>query len=152
MKIETEMDITRERIADLLCCGMEGGVDYWARRVRYVKPPEDADVLNIGGHWNDGDGTIYRHIHYPMCEAGGGVFLADADFAHLLNDAEGEDEYDSDASFPPTLLDWVALQRGLQIMATKFPHHFGNFISEDDDAETGDVFVQCAVLGDVVFG
>lgn len=37
-------------------------------------------------------------------------------------------------------------------MAEKWPRHFGNFISENEDAETGDVFIQLALLGDIVYG
>ncbi len=137
MKIKTtvEVEVSRSRIADLLCCGMEGGVGYWARVIGNVEPPKGSSLEIGGGSWDDGN--IYKHIHYPMCEAGGGV---------MIEDADGED------SFKPTLLDWAALQKGLQIMANDYPRHFGNFINEEDDAETGDVFVQCALLGEIVFG
>jgi hypothetical protein len=37
-------------------------------------------------------------------------------------------------------------------MAEKYPHHFADFIEGAEDAETSDVFVQCAVLGGIVFG
>lgn len=42
--------------------------------------------------------------------------------------------------------------RGLQVMAEKYPRHFGNLISDNDDAETGDVLLQCSVLGEIVYG
>jgi hypothetical protein len=44
------------------------------------------------------------------------------------------------------------LAKGLQTMAEKYPRHFADFVAENDDADTGDVFLQCVVLGDVVYG
>ena len=58
-------------------------------------------------------------------------------------------EEDSDDKF---YLDRVAIQRGLTIMSKDYPHQFGLFINEADDAITGDVFLQCALLGEVVYG
>jgi len=49
-------------------------------------------------------------------------------------------------------LDRAALEPGLQIMAEKYPRHFANFAQEAEDAETGDVFIQCCVLGEIVYG
>lgn len=48
------------------------------------------------------------------------------------------------------------IKAGLKIMAMKFPKHFGDAIQLggdfNSDAETGDVFLQCALLGDVIYG
>ena len=44
------------------------------------------------------------------------------------------------------------LQQGLAIMAEHYPHHFNNFIEENEDAITGDVFLQCVVFGEVIYG
>ena len=58
---------------------------------------------------------------------------------------------------PPDLpLTWkitaAAQARGLAVMAEKYPRHFGDFMRGDEDADTGDVFVQCATIGEVIFG
>jgi len=37
-------------------------------------------------------------------------------------------------------------------MGEKYDWHLKNFIEENDDAETADVFLQCCVLGDIVYG
>jgi hypothetical protein len=42
--------------------------------------------------------------------------------------------------------------QGLHIMAEKYPRHFGDFINENADAITGDVFLQCCLLGEIVYG
>jgi hypothetical protein len=40
---------------------------------------------------------------------------------------------------------------GLCRMAEKHPRHFADWRDENDDAETGDVFLQLVVLHDIVF-
>ena len=44
------------------------------------------------------------------------------------------------------------LHSGLRAMATKFPFNFANFIGENDDAETADVFIQCCLFGGLRYG
>lgn len=39
--------------------------------------------------------------------------------------------------------------KALQIMAEKYPRHFGNMIKKNGDAETGDVLLQILCFGDV---
>lgn len=51
----------------------------------------------------------------------------------------------------PLLLNLKTIQRGLEVMAKKYPHHFNN-LSENQDGITADVFVQCCVFGDTVYG
>lgn len=49
-------------------------------------------------------------------------------------------------------LDRKSLEKGLQIMQEKYPHHWADFIAENDDAITADVYVQCCVFDDVIYG
>lgn len=49
-------------------------------------------------------------------------------------------------------LDREAIERGLGIFRRTAPRHFGNWLAEHDDAETGDVFLQCCILGEVTYG
>lgn len=44
------------------------------------------------------------------------------------------------------------LKKGLTVLAEKYPWHFQDIIRESGDATTGDVLVQCALLGDIVYG
>jgi hypothetical protein len=41
---------------------------------------------------------------------------------------------------------------GLRLMSTQHPRHFLNFINEDEDADTGDVFLQLATFGELIYG
>jgi hypothetical protein len=44
------------------------------------------------------------------------------------------------------------LMKGLQVMQKKYPYHFANVVNADNaDATTGDVLIQCALLGDIVY-
>jgi hypothetical protein len=40
----------------------------------------------------------------------------------------------------------------LQVMYNKHHGHFNDIVSENTDAATGDVFLQCLVFGDVIYG
>lgn len=50
------------------------------------------------------------------------------------------------------LLNLEAINKGLEIMKEKYPRHYADFITENDDAITGDVFLQCTLYGEVIFG
>jgi hypothetical protein len=44
------------------------------------------------------------------------------------------------------------LRSGVTTMANKYPHHFKDVMMGDGDATTGDVLVQCALFGTIVYG
>lgn len=44
------------------------------------------------------------------------------------------------------------MMEGLQLMQTKYPHHFANVVSDQGDASTGDVFLQLCVFGEIIYG
>lgn len=116
MKITTEVEISNERISDLLCSAFEGGSTYWA----VVKSVEGRDKA--------------EYIHdVPL--NGGKI---------LISDQEGDLSTKS--------LDMSTIESGLHLMAKKFPRHFTDFINENDDACTGDVFLQCCLFDDVIYG
>jgi hypothetical protein len=117
-----------QTLSDLLACGFEGGVGYWCQIVGYTKP---ALVKSATG-----DTTIFRHLDYPL--TGGAVKCRIVD----------EDTEDGEV----LVLDGAAIQRGLNVMAEKCPRQFNNIGTAMEDAETGDVFIQCCLLGEVVYG
>jgi hypothetical protein len=49
-------------------------------------------------------------------------------------------------------LDRAAIEKGLQVFAEKYPKHFADMMAENDDATTGDVFLQCCIFGDAIYG
>lgn len=135
-KITTTVDVSEQRVACLLCDAIESGNQgsmYWAEIEAYVKPPVpraiiDADEPREKQH-------IYEHIDYPLCEGG----------ALLIHDKES-------AQKGTRRLDLKSIKKGLQVMAKKYPKHWTNFITKHDDAITGDVFLQCCLFGELIYG
>jgi hypothetical protein len=50
------------------------------------------------------------------------------------------------------MLDRAAIQRGLELMAKDNPYQFNEFINENEDAITGTLLLQYALLGEQVYG
>jgi hypothetical protein len=75
-----------------------------------------------------------KHLQLPFIE-GCGV---------MIGDIEDED-------VKPMLLNREAMEKGLKIMAEKYDWHLKAFLEENDDAETSNVFLQCSLLGDIVY-
>lgn len=116
--------VENKRLEDLLTNALEGGSNYWyfLKSGNYPK-----------GETKESLGIEFVHIELPF--KGGSLTIGDLE-----------------ASMPDKILDMKAIEKGLWIMAEKYPNHFSDFISENDDATTGDVFLQCCLYGEVVFG
>ena len=65
--------------------------------------------------------------------------------ALLLEPAGAPDAFDQ------VVIDRPAIHRGREVMATKYPGHYQDLVSESDDAVTGDVFIQCCAFGEIVY-
>lgn len=120
-----KVNIEDKRISDLLCNAFEGGSNYWYWIESYNYPE---------GQTGEGLNLKYPHLDLPLVEGG----------SLTISDQEGV--------MPDKILDKAAILRGLTIMAEKWPKPFADFMTENDDAETGDVFLQCALYGEVIFG
>lgn len=46
----------------------------------------------------------------------------------------------------------TTIQMALDLMAEKYPRHFADILADREDAATGDVFLQLAILGTVMYG
>lgn len=44
------------------------------------------------------------------------------------------------------------IPEAIRLLATEFPHQFDLWMTEQDDADTGDIFFQLCVFGEVVYG
>lgn len=131
MKITTTVDITDQRIKDLLCSAIEGGSNYWYTIAGYVYP----DGKTAADYKGEEDP---RYMLLPLVEGGAVQF-----------ETHDDDEIKGAKSW---LLNLDSIKRGFEVMRDKYPRHFANFISENDDAETGDVFLQSCLFGELVFG
>lgn len=132
-------EIPVERIKDLLCNAIEGGSNYWCNTMD-----------RMGGITREQ--ANYRH-DVPFVEGG---------WLQIIEDEPGMPEsqpvptrYYEDIDGKRTecyRLDLEAIKKGLNVFAEKCPHQFADFIAENDDAETGDCFLQCILFGHVIYG
>lgn len=132
------MKLTSEqyRLQNLLTSALEGGSNYWYRNADVLLP----DGITIqdfreGGKFTDPDD--YRHPYeivpfVPGCEL------------TLEHDAEGD--------WKVAKINEAKLAEALKLMQEKHPRHYADVLNENDDAETGDVFLQLTVFGEIVFG
>ena len=122
--------INRLKIAtveNLLCDAMEGGSNYWYCITGLTAPK------NLNN--STADFKEYKRYSYPLNTSG----------AVEIEDMEGGEG-------KKYTLNLKAIREGIEVMRDKFPHHYANAISENDDAETGDVFLQCCLFKDVIYG
>ena len=124
------MSITNHRAADLLCNAFEGGSNYWYMIEDYVEPEV------VAKPWGEEE-YHPSYISYPFSK-GGAVIISD------LEDEDGEH----------FTLDHAAIVRGKKIFATdeRYSHHYADALKENDDAITGDVFLQLCLFGEVIYG
>ncbi len=132
--LTTPVTLKLDRIASLIISALEGGSNYWYTIAEFVKP-EDADLWRFPDESSLADAHVYRHVQYPLSKGG----------ALLIEDREGTEE----GQFR---LDLDSIAKGLQIMAKDCPRHYADILAENDDAITGDVFLQCCLFGKVIFG
>lgn len=121
-KVTIEME--EQRLSDLLCNALEGGSNYW--------------------YWID-----EKRQSNPESE-----FLSDIPMngGWLRFTANGDEQNETINGHTAWELDRAGMIRGAQTMAEKYPRHWANVVNENDDGETGDVFLQCCLFGEVIYG
>lgn len=130
MTVTVPVEITARQIADEFVTAFEGGSNYWLQSAKLVTS-DNRSTPRISP-WYD-DEAIYT-----------GQFAIALGFDDPMKD-EGNGEgrktiTESDVA------------EGLRRMADKYPHQFGLLKDDAGDACTADVFLQCVVLGDIVYG
>ena len=112
--IEIKKSIPVKRITDLLCCGLEGGIIYWVKKIKAKKGMSNEDLYDIKReNW--------------------GIIIIDEDNKEHTLTIE-------------------SLKKGIQLMANDADYHFNNFVKENEDAETGDVFIQMCCFNEIIYG
>jgi hypothetical protein len=74
---------------------------------------------------------------------GGDVYAAAFDYGVRVR-ADGEPH--------SRLVNMAAMRKGMQDLADKYPRHMADILSGNDDATTGDVFLQLCLFGELVYG
>lgn len=135
-RIVANISISLHEVRNLLCNGIEGGIGYWATISGYkLAEGLKYEDFKEGGKMQEPD--CYFHPFELIPTVPGCVLLIQ----------DNEDE--SEPTFELTL---EKLVKSFDVMREKCPHHLGDFFSGNDDATTGDVFIQCALFGEIVYG
>lgn len=139
--ITSVRDVKTEDVYDLLISALEGGSNYWymIQDVVWPKPPyRFADKLWASERVKNPD--YINQCEVPFNE--GGALMIDDERA---NDPELK---------APVKLDMARIEEGLKLFANsvEYSHHWRDFISDNTDAITADVFLQFCIFGKVVYG
>jgi len=132
IEVETTFKLSEDRIRDLLTAAFEGGTNYWLYNISY----ELRDDLTISD-FREG-GKMQPSSYHHWCQ-----------LIPLVEGCKLTFEYENGEK---SYLDRDRIKHGLQVMAQKYPEHFNDFISENEDADTGDVFIQCCTFGEITYG
>ena len=127
------------RIADLLTGAFEGGSNYWygALGVSELPPGLTKWDFKLGGLASAVLGGYY-HWSVAVPLLGGTVSMT----------ADGFTENEGDR----ITFSRGEIQRGLDLFGKVAPCHLADWLEENDDADTGDVFLQLCLFGEVVYG
>lgn len=131
MIITTKVEVTPRRIADLMVTAIEDGIGYWCKSVKLLDP----DKKLFKAPWYD-DERLY----------------IETDRTILIEIKELDPHKDNAGIYQ---LDLEKMKRGFELMQ-EFGKPKGycwrDFINENEDANTADVWFQLAVFGEVVYG
>jgi len=132
--MKVELNIQDERLHDIFCNAMYSSRDF-------LVVEEEWDKINE--HWNSPLNKDVRELHpdpyierkmWAYIEAGKSIAFFD----------EYQEQFCE--------LSWQRVVDGTNKMAKSYDWHFMNITTENDDAITADVWLQCVLLGEVVYG
>jgi hypothetical protein len=127
--------VSEERIKSMLCCAFEGGSRHWIESYdyKYADGVKREDFKEGGRLNNPNPGDEYWHPTQlvPLHE-GCAIIIK-------VSDEDDKKKYK---------LDRKTLEKGLQVFASKYPRLFNEMMEENDDANTGDVFLQTCLFGE----
>ncbi len=136
--VSAPVEITEERVKNLLCSALEGGSNFWYSNLRIGKLAEGLEEKDFQeGGKIDPEG--FWHLSVPLTPG-----------CELELDASEND----DDKFKTYVLNREKILEGLVLFAESntYRHHWRDFIAENDDAITADVFLQFCIFGEVIFG
>ena len=130
IEIKTKTEIRYDQISNLITCALEGGSNYWYMIEEKIEPI----------HWDWFKSPSFETNHYigdyPLNEGGALTISCDTVI-------KGKSIF---------ILNLTSIEKGLKLMAKNHPQHWNDFISENEDATTGDVFLQLCLFGEIIFG
>jgi hypothetical protein len=137
------MVIPNQRVSDLLIGAFEGGSTYWIEDYKSSSRKSKAFEQEAGISNSLDNFIMPTYAVLPLIE---GQWI----------DIEIQESISAESYKIVYRLDREAVQKGLLAMASledgNGGHHWPTFLAENDDAETADVFLQCCLFGEIVFG
>ena len=141
MTIEVKFDIPYNRIANLLIDSLEASSLYWASIDKKEKPSQVKFVEVIGQDDPENKARVLDGALYLS------EYVLNKDGALIIRDNETDND-----RLRFHKLDLEKVKKGLKCFAKYQPKHFADFISENEDGTTADVFLQCCLFGEVLYG
>lgn len=144
LEIQASHHLSWKDIDALLITAFEGGSNYWLAK---ATPMRRAEEIN---------GTMYESLDPISWESqfdteelkGLGLHyvipLVEGNYIELV-----EDEEAGNAEHVLLLAD---VKRGLEVMAKKYTWHWRSVVEDTHDSETADVFLQCCIFKEIVYG
>lgn len=134
INVTVPLNLELSRLSNLLCCALEGGSNYWYQEMQ----------LNIGKEqYFPSRGQLDFYDKFFFAEEGEAVLCISPDAPDEVPLPEGKEYFELTRS---------SFITALQLMAEKTPWHFSNYLTDNADAETGDVFLQYACFGEIIYG
>jgi hypothetical protein len=144
--IMVTVQMTRETVVNLLSSAIEAGrvhgCGYWgiADQDASVRPP-NMDLSDCS--------EVYKeecwYVHWPLFE-GGNLCFIEHDDGRVAGDGTVTNE------IARHTLDLPAIQRGLNVMAQKYPRRFAEVMADEIDGPLGEEFLQCCFFGELKYG
>lgn len=124
---EARRQITDKMIFNLLTVAFEGGSNYWIARAEVIKRAKPGTSA------------------FPLREGDTNVYLAD----HCI---QGSVKLYVDDESNGRSIDRDVLTKGMDVFISKYPSHWTDALLENEDAETADIYLQCCLFGEVIYG
>ena len=118
--------IPRRQVAELLAIILRAGPNAAYEIVDSQRPPSF--------DFRSDPESVFPELDYPLNEGGS---LA------IVRKGQNPDG---------RRLDLEAIGDGLNVMAAHYPRHFADFLNETSDVITADVFLQCCLFGELIYG
>lgn len=128
MKTTTDTQLTDDRRNDMLVGALEGGSNYW------YEFREDACAI-ISKNFQGNRATPFVDRLFEVIKNGAAIQVHDIETGALLGE-----------------LTTHGIDEGERIMQEKYPEHWADIISGNDDATTADVWFQLCVMKEIVYG
>jgi hypothetical protein len=125
LSVTIPLTVTIERIKDLLTSAFEGGSNYWIEEAERVGEAQDR-----------------KQAPY-LCDA---PFVKDG-YVRIKDEGDAINHNGGWFNINPQ-----TIKEGLEKMAAKYPKAWADFMNENDDAETADIFLQCCCFGEAIYG